>query len=296
MGPLVSVIITSYQGSDSIERAILSVCNQTYQNIEIFVVDDNGIGTEEQIATKKIVTKFPQINYIAHQKNMNGSNARNTGASKANGDFLCFLDDDDEYLPNKVALQVNKMLQLDSEYGLVYCSYIDISNSGKQTTEIACRRGYILEYSLLDRVKVATSLFMVKRSVFLKLNGFDGSFRRHQDWEFVARLTARYKVDYVDEICVIKHSIDRNVPKKVDDVEKYRLHYLNKLNKIIEQLSRHMQKKVYCYHYLCFVKEYVKQHNYIKFFEYLRKSKAPFMYIFMFTRDCFKSSINKRRR
>ena len=296
MNPLVTVIITSYKGSNSIERAIISVVNQTYQNIEIIVVDDNGFGTKEQIVTEKIVKRYPQVKYIAHQCNMNGSIARNTGANKASGEYFCFLDDDDEYLPNKVTLQVRKMLQLGSDYGLIYCSFLDISNSGKQTTEIARRKGYILEYSLLDQVKVATSLFMVKKRVFFELNGFDGSFRRHQDWEFVARLSANYKVDYVEEICVIKHSIERNTPRLVEDTERYRMHYLNSLHKVIGQLNKYTQKKVYCYHYLCFVKEYVKQHNYSKFFQYLVKSKAPLMYTLMFIKDCYKSTINKRRR
>ena len=58
MGPLVTVVITTYKGSDSINRAVESVITQTYKNIEIIVVDDNGLNTKEQLETEKIVNLF----------------------------------------------------------------------------------------------------------------------------------------------------------------------------------------------------------------------------------------------
>ena len=289
MSTLVSVIITTYKGSDSIERALCSVINQTYPQIEIIVVDDNGRGSEEQVQTEKIVTSYQEVKYIAHETNMNGSNARNTGAKVASGEFLCFLDDDDEFLPQKIALQVEKFSQLEEEYGLVYCSFEDIDDKGAHTIEIAVHEGCILKYSLLDQVKVATSLFMVRRSVFEALSGFDGSFKRHQDWEFVARLASQYKISYVSDICVIKHSVNRNLPQQIELKEKYRLHYLEKLKDVIALLGGREEKRVYCYHYLCFVKDYVKQGRFGKYFKYMLLSKAPFMFCGMFIRDCFKS-------
>ena len=290
---LVTVIVTTYKGADSIERAVESVLNQTYPHTEVIVVDDNGMGTEQQIQTEKLVKQYQNVTYIAHETNQNGSNARNTGAKVAKGEFLCFLDDDDEFLPEKISLQIEKFKGLDESYGLVYCSFEDIDEVGVHTVEIARREGEILRYSLLDQVKVATSLFMVRKSVFDDLQGFDGSFRRHQDWEFVARLTSKYKVSYVEEICVIKHSINRNLPQQTDIKEKYRMHYLNKLEHVIALLGKRGAKKVYCYHYLCFVKDYVKQRNIKKFFEYMVQSKAPFMYCGMFLHDCAVSVMAK---
>ncbi len=289
--PLVSVIITSYKGSDSIARTIKSVKNQTYKNIEIFVVDDNGLGTEEQIATEKIVKEFEGITYLPHEVNKNGSAARNTGAKAANGEFYCFLDDDDEFIENKIELQVKKFNELSDDYAIVYCSFIDIDQSGKETTIIAEKRGDILIYSLLDQIKVATSLFMVRKSAYDEANGFDESFRRHQDWEFVARVSSKHKVDFVPEVLVIKHSISRNSARDPKTMEEYRMHYLNKLSNIIDSMKQ--RKQIYCYHYLCFVKVYVKQGNYGKFFEYLFKSKSPFTFLSMFFGDIFKSVKNK---
>ena len=112
--PLVSVIVTSYNGSDSIARAIESVKKQTYKNIEILVVDDNGLGSEEQVKTEKIVSTFSDVKYIAHEVNKNGSAARNTGAREAKGEFYCFLDDDDEFLEKRLSFRLPSLMSLET--------------------------------------------------------------------------------------------------------------------------------------------------------------------------------------
>ena len=78
--------------------------NQTYDNIEVIVVDDNGQGTEHQLLTEKAMEKYadnPKVQYIPHKVNKNGSCARNTGIRASKGEFLGFLDDDDVFLPEK---------------------------------------------------------------------------------------------------------------------------------------------------------------------------------------------------
>ena len=118
----VSVIIPTYKGSDNIERAVKSVLNQTYQPTEVIVVDDNGIGTEAQTETEKIIEQFKGLDnfkYIPHDMNKNGAAARNTGISASSGEYLCFLDDDDEYLPHKVESQVSEFEKLDETYGMM---------------------------------------------------------------------------------------------------------------------------------------------------------------------------------
>ncbi len=290
---LVSIIVTTHKGSDSIKRAVESVVNQTYSPIEIIVVDDNGLGTEEQIKTEQIVSTFKNVKYIAHEVNQNGSVARNTGARASNGKWLSFLDDDDEFLPTKIEKQINKFRVLGCEYGLVYCSFENIDETGKQTIEIADKSGYILAAYMTNQVIIATSLFIIRKSVFDEMAGFDESFRRHQDWEFVARVASKYKIAFVKDVCVVKHSINRSLPKDVEMMENYRMHYLKKLQNTICMLREKERKKVYCYHYLCFVKEYVKKGRYNKFFMYMKESKAPLLFCGMFLNDCIRSIYRK---
>ena len=100
--PLVTVIITTYKRPDKIERAIDSVINQTYPNIELIVVDDNIKDTQERKETEKIVERYSNIRYIKNEKNLGGALSRNVGIKEANGEFISFLDDDDKYKPTKI--------------------------------------------------------------------------------------------------------------------------------------------------------------------------------------------------
>ena len=121
----VSVIITTYGGGNEVERAVMSVLNQSYENYETIVVDDNGLGTDAQIKTKTLLQKYidsGKIKYVAHECNKNGSAARNTGFDNSCGDYVMFLDDDDEYTKTRIEKQVAILESLDESYGVSYCS------------------------------------------------------------------------------------------------------------------------------------------------------------------------------
>ncbi|MFD0777178.1 glycosyltransferase family 2 protein [Flavobacterium myungsuense] len=104
--PLVSVIVTTYNRDEFIERTLISIDNQTYKNIEIIVVDD---GSKINYA-EKICNKFNNCKY--YFKNNGGlASARNYGIKKAKGIYIAFLDDDDLFLPHKIEVQVAILLQ-----------------------------------------------------------------------------------------------------------------------------------------------------------------------------------------
>ena len=97
--PLISVIIPSYNRLEYMLRAIESVLNQTYKNLEIIIVNDGS--TEEGYLNHKYLNKVEQINLKENQKNIHGfgpGNIRNFGIEVANGKWLAFLDDDDYWL------------------------------------------------------------------------------------------------------------------------------------------------------------------------------------------------------
>ena len=127
MKPLVSVIIPTYKSCDTLCRAIQSVLNQTYDNIEVIVVDDNNPNTPERAATEELMLRYKtesEVHYIKHEFNKNGSAARNTGFRHSSGEYLCFLDDDDYFLKDKLQLQVEYM-QSNPQYDANYCWRID---------------------------------------------------------------------------------------------------------------------------------------------------------------------------
>lgn len=125
MNEKISVIIPTYKRYDLLERAILSVLNQTYKNLEIIVVDDNAKFPDIRKKTEDIIKKYPQIIYIQNKTNLGGGLTRNIGIKKATSKYVAFLDDDDEFLPTKLEKQyaLYKSLQNDN-VGMIYC-YVD---------------------------------------------------------------------------------------------------------------------------------------------------------------------------
>lgn len=247
MSDLVSVIIPSYGGGEFLCRAVDSVLSQTYTNIEVIVVDDNGLRTENQRKTEEIMGRYADrynVRYICHEKNKNGSAARNTGALNANGTYLALLDDDDEYCPNNIEKHINVLSALPEEYALTYCGDATFLHNKKIAETYVEKSGSLLFEVLMHTVTIGSSSLCIRKSAWDKLGGFDESFRRHQDWEFTARAAAAYKVKAVDHIGFIRYLEFRNAPKSVEMAKKYRMHYLDKMQPYIALLSEKQRKKV----------------------------------------------------
>lgn len=277
MKPLVSIIIPTYHGTDTIGMAVNSVLNQSYANLEIIVVDDNGSGTEFQLKTEKKLQNYiskNQIIYLKHNKNLNGSAARNTGMRAANGKYYSFLDDDDLLLPLKIEKQVKLFETSDNELGLVYCSGFVVKSTGK---------GYKLNivdedilYNLLSgNLRFNSSMIMIRKEVFESTNGFDESYQRHQDWEFCCRVLSQYKGKCLPEHLVIKYVIDRNVPSNPDKAVQLRLYFLTMNQKIISGFGPEKKKKIVSFHYRDLALGYILINKYRKAFYWLKKAGNP---------------------
>ena len=268
MEPLVSVIIPSYGGGEFINRTVDSVLAQTYQNIEIIVVDDNGLETEKQLRTAAYMSLYkdnPKVRYICHDVNKNGSAARNTGVENSTGKYIGLLDDDDVYYPNKIATQVKALDSLGDEYALTYCS-LDIYRGDKKVGErIATESGSLLYEVLMHDVTIGSSSMLVRRSVWEALNGFDESFRRHQDWEFTARIAANYKVYAINEIGFRRYLEFRNSPKTPEKAVEYRKHYLEKMQPYISTLTEEQQKDVIISNRMAAAVQYLKTKQILEF-------------------------------
>lgn len=284
---LVSVIIPTYKGSDKITNAVESVLNQTYENIEIIVVDDNGKGTENQLLTEKAMEKFKdntKVKYIAHEKNKNGSAARNTGIRASKGEFLSFLDDDDVFLPKKTAIEVAKFNTLSDEYGLVYGSFIEhMTETYSRTLEADSTENFLFRF-LCNEIIACSSTVMIRRAVLEKVIEWDESFKRHQDLEFFARIAHNYKVACVKDICIEKFKLDRNMPKG-EVYEEYRMHYLGKMKNIIEEFAPKQQRYLYNIHYTEIGKCYLKEKKFLTALKWAVKTSNPTKTLFIFCRD-----------
>lgn len=196
---LVSVIIPTYKRSEALTRAIDSVINQTYSNIEIIVVDDNGVGTENQLATEKRLKNYidsGKITYIKHLVNKNGSAARNTGWKASKGEFINFLDDDDFFFAEKIQRQVKAIDNTNSTIGGAYSPvcYIVKHKDGKykEVPTFYDKEKNVCVDFLLGKAHFNTSGLLFKRTALEKINGFDETFRRHQDFELMIRFSEHF--------------------------------------------------------------------------------------------------------
>lgn len=243
---LVSVIIPTYKRPDTLSRAIDSVLNQSYKNIEIIVVDDNDSMWEERTMTEKVMESYSysSLKYIKHNVNKNGSAARNTGFSYSKGDYIMFLDDDDEFTKHKVEKQVKRLDSLDETWGACYTGYVRKKNGKVVVRSGEKREGSLLSEELMRNLFVhAGSNLMIRREVVEEVKGFDETFKRNQDVEFLSRILISYKLAYVDMVGLVVHIHDRENSNR--NFEKITSEYLNKFENIIKKLPETEESKIY---------------------------------------------------
>lgn len=179
--PKVSVIVATYRRDNDLERALKSLQQQNYRDFEIIVVDDNddenwNLKVAAIIENYKEIIKDIKITYMQNHPNMGSAKTRNRGIEVATGDYICFLDDDDEYLPDRIINQVVAMEQTIADYSL---TDLALYNESGKMIEIR-KRDYIksedtdelLKYHLMYHM-TGTDVMMFKRSYLHQIGGFD---------------------------------------------------------------------------------------------------------------------------
>jgi glycosyltransferase involved in cell wall biosynthesis len=203
--PLVTAIITTYKRSDFLLIALQSVFVQTYMPLEIIVVDDNNGNDEFRIATKQSLSQYiieGKIIYVEHEYNKGLSAARNTGIDIAKGIYIAFLDDDDQWLPDKIEVQVKKFEELSEEYGLVYGAYQQVYRETEARKIIEPIYEGDVEHVLGLNHIGPPSMVMCRTDILKKIGCFDPEFRSREDIELYYRLALQYKVAYTNHILI----------------------------------------------------------------------------------------------
>lgn len=199
-GPLVSVVIPTRNRSSMLSRAIAGVLQQTYANIEVIVVDDASDDNTPDVAG---AFDDPRVRYYRHRARRYTSAARNTGIRHSRGEYIAFLDDDDEWLPAKLSRQMPLMMQAPPEVALVYCWMDHFDAQGRLVYEThPTLRGNVFA-QVLDRPRLGgCPTLLVRRGVIEEVGGFDEELPRGNDGDFVRRICLKYSVDVVPEVLV----------------------------------------------------------------------------------------------
>lgn len=231
---LVSAVITTHKREPKIvERALKSILNQTYKNIEIIVVDDSPADYAFRSLVKKMIEKYKneRVLYIAHESCQGACAARNTGLAHARGEFIGYLDDDDEWLPNKIDKQLSGLI--DDRIAFVYCgSETMIDNKSMiKSPWIEFFKGEIFNQLILRNFVGSTSFPLIRKCCLEAVGGFDVFMESAQDYDVWLRLAERYAVNYVKDILVRYHihdteQISKNYMRRVNGLER-----LNEKNK-----------------------------------------------------------------
>ncbi len=254
ISPLVSVIIPTYKRPGKLGRAIESVLNQTYNNLEIIIVDDNNEGSVYREQTEKFMERYKKeskIIYLKHQQNKNASAARNTGLKRSKGKYIAFLDDDDEFLPTKLEKQIDELSKQKDDWGGCYCHYTYYYHK-KLIKKVKKSDEGDLSYKLLSKKNpiAAGSTLLIRREAFEKTGFFDESFERHQDWEYMLRFFRNYKLKVVDKNLVNIHISKKNKNVMAEKILKSKKMLFMKFKDIINNLSVKKQKDVYYQQYI----------------------------------------------
>ena len=200
--PAVTVIIPTYNRAGLLPRALGSVLAQTFGDFEVLVVDDGSTdGTADVLAGYDDV----RIRYLRQAQNRGVSAARNRGLREARGELVAFLDSDDVWFPDKLALQVERFGELPESVGLLYGGVENDDGRGGRDVRVPTRRGGLYGDLLLTNPIHGTSGVMVRRNVVAAVGFFDEAAPAIEDYDYWLRIARLFEVDFVEEPLIRYH-------------------------------------------------------------------------------------------
>ncbi len=208
--PRVSVIMPTYNRAELVVRAIGSVLGQTFRDFELIVVDDAS--TDDTAAAVARIDD-PRLKFVRLLKNGQQPHASNIGIARARGEWVAFLDDDDEWLPEKLEMQLARVeREPDPRVSVVYCRALVHDEHGlRPLGEWAAPEGDVRHSQLAGRQLVIPTVYMVKRGALLEAGGFDESLAGAVDTDLWLRLSmASHHFAAVQEPLAIYHTDSPN--------------------------------------------------------------------------------------
>ncbi len=260
---LVSVVIPNYNYANYVGEAVESVLRQTYNSVEIIVVDDGSTD-----GSKEVLSSYGGEIKTIFQDNSGVSAARNNGANQSSGKYLAFLDADDIWLPRKIEAQV-KLFEENENLGLVHVGVEDIDAEGNaieiNTDGLAGRVSR--ELLLFERSVIlgGGSGFMIRRDLFEKLNGFDLNLLTSADWDIFFRAATESEVGFVPDVLLKYRMHGSNMHGNVKRMEREMLYAFGKAFSDAPQEINAIKSRSYGNLYRVLAGSYFRQGAYLSF-------------------------------
>lgn len=230
---LASIVIPTHYRNDWLPGAIESALDQTYQPIEIIVVDDSG-----ERHAESAVQEY-DVRYIAHERNRGGNPARTTGIEAANGDYIQLLDDDDRLLPTKLEKQI-ELLESDPSIGAVYCGLQQ--ENGDLVFPKEENRGDVLAQALrIDQLHPCqTGTLLFRGDVLRELLPL-ADREAGDDLGLKIRVAALTELDFVDEILFAKGDSEGHRSSKLEFSDEI-FHIIEEFDHLYDQFDDGVRK------------------------------------------------------
>ena len=216
--PLVTIIIPTFNRPELLQDAIHSLIEQTYSHWEVIVVNDAGANVGSFVLS---LDSKQRVRYIDHARNRGLSAARNTGLALARGEIVCFLDDDDRFLPDHLKTVVPELCKQGVELVYTDARYVHETVENGQRRDIAHGEPYKdIPYSrdhLLVENFIPVNTWALRRELALKAGQFDEKMTALEDWEYLLRLTALTQPHPINKTTVevrIREDIDQHMSRR----------------------------------------------------------------------------------
>lgn len=214
MKPLVSVVIPTYNRAEMLKRAIKSVLDQGYDNLEILVIDDGS--TDD---TGEVVRSFNDERIVFHplQSNKGVSAARNEGIKLASGEYIAFLDSDDEYVAGKLDRCLDVFQSIEPTPGMVFTNLFRCSGE-RRNKPLDAPEGFVDLSRFPASVFLPPSTWVLASDVIDVVGFFDEELKRNEDTDFFARVVRSVPVYFLNEPLLFLHVHDSDVGRNIEGI------------------------------------------------------------------------------
>ena len=248
--PLVTIVIPTYNRKELLRKAITSVLSQTYTNWELFIVDDGSVDDTKTLVTSIKDTRIHLLN-LDHKGNIAG--LRNAGAALGSGEWIAFLDSDDEWISNKLEIQLRLLLQGKKRWS--YGGYELIDTSSKtipgKAGKFSAISGWITNPLITTEVAINIGSLVIERKLFNELHGFNTNPKLlyREDYELALRLSLKAEALAVPDLLVrVREHIHRSTNAFDDGHERTAFVYKHFLQSVPGKEFEKIARKQMAYH------------------------------------------------
>ncbi|MGL4881059.1 MAG: glycosyltransferase family 2 protein [Waterburya sp.] len=256
--PKVSIIIPTYNSEDTIEETIASIQQQSFTNWELIIIDDGSQDNTVDIV-KNIVE--PRLKLFVYENGGVGM-ARNRGIAQATGEFITFLDADDLWTCDKLALQIEALNQNpQAKVAYSWTSFIDENGKFLFSGKTLYYQGNVYKHLLLTNFLLSGSNILIHRDVLQVVIGFNPDLPYVADWNFYLRLAKNFDFAVVPKYQILYRQSANSMSSKIEEIKQESLQIINEAFQSAPAKLNLLKKRSYSILYLYCADLYRKKIN-----------------------------------